>query len=73
MNALLDIFYVVGVDGSDLKGALNLPILDMEDALQLWCAEKIRADALITRNAKDFSRSSIAVFSPNDFLEFLRK
>ncbi|MDR1581391.1 MAG: PIN domain-containing protein [Synergistaceae bacterium] len=69
VNALLDIFHVAGVDGDDLKGALDLPILDMEDALQLWCAQKIRAEALITRDAKGFSHSSIAAFSPADFLE----
>jgi hypothetical protein len=38
MSALLDIFRVAGIDGDDLRGALNLPISDMEDALQLWCA-----------------------------------
>jgi hypothetical protein len=32
VSALLDIFHVVGVDGDDLKGALDLPILnDGED------------------------------------------
>jgi predicted nucleic acid-binding protein len=71
MSALLGIFHVVGIDGSDLKGALNLPILDMEDALQLWCAQKIRAEALVTRDAEGFSHSSITVFSPVDFLESL--
>jgi predicted nucleic acid-binding protein len=69
VSALLGIFHVVGVDGDDLKGALDLPILDMEDALQLWCAEKIHAEALITRDAEGFSHSSIAVLSPADFLE----
>jgi predicted nucleic acid-binding protein len=71
VSALLDIFHVAGIDGDDLRGALNLPISDMEDALQLWCAEKIRADILITRDVKGFSHPSIAVLSPADFLASL--
>jgi hypothetical protein len=58
---------VVGVDGDDLKGALSLPIEDMEDALQLWCAEKAEAVALITRDTKGFHHAQIRIVSPSDF------
>jgi predicted nucleic acid-binding protein len=67
INRLLAIFHVVGVDGNDLKGALSLPIEDMEDALQLWCAEKTEAVALITRDTKGFSHARIRIVSPSDF------
>ena len=67
INSLLTIFQVVGIDGKDLKGALNLPVLDMEDALQLWCAEKIHADALITRDIKGFPCDQMVVLSPVEF------
>ena len=70
LNALLAIFNVVGIDGDDLRGALNMPIPDMEDALQLWCAEKIHADVMITRDIKGFPYATMAVLSPSDFLEY---
>ena len=70
LSALPTIFNVVGVDGDDLKGALNIPIPDMEDALQLWCAEKIHADVMITRDAEGFPQAKIEVLSPADFLDY---
>ena len=70
LSSLLAIFGVVGIDGDDLRGALNIPIPDMEDALQLWCAEKIHADVMITRDTKGFPHAKIAVLSPAVFLEY---
>ena len=68
MNRLLAIFHVVGVDGDDLKCAMTVPIEDMEDALQLWCAEKIKAEALITRDVDGFVPAQVKVISPAEFL-----
>ena len=67
MNRLLAIFHVVGVDGNDLKNAMTVPIEDIEDALQLWCAEKIKADTLITRDIDGFAPASMFVTRPSDF------
>jgi len=67
IKSLLTIFRVVGVDGSDLEGALNMPILDVEDALQLWSAEKIHAEVLVTRDIKGFPYATITVMTPADF------
>ena len=41
IKKLLGLFSIVGVDGEDLQCALTLPIDDMEDALQAWCATAI--------------------------------
>ena len=67
MSRLLAIFRVVSVDGDDLKSALAVPIEDMEDALQMWCAEKISAVALITRDIDGFPPASMTVVRPADF------
>ena len=64
---LLDLFQIVGVDSEDLKGALTVPIDDMEDALQVWCAKKIKADTLITRDTKGFHDIGIPVVTPVQF------
>jgi predicted nucleic acid-binding protein len=68
ISKLLNLFQIVSVDGDDLKGALTLPIDDMEDALQAWCAKKIQADTLITRDITGFSSINIPVMSPTDFM-----
>lgn len=67
IEKLLSIFDIVGVDGDDLHGALTLPIDDMEDALQAWCAQKVTADALITNDTDGFSKIDIPVIAPADF------
>ncbi len=41
---------------------------DYEDALQYYSALTIDADIIITRNTKDFLRSSIPVYMPDEFL-----
>ncbi len=67
MEKLLGLFEVVSVGGDDLRGALTLPIDDMEDALQAWCARKVKADALITRDADGFTGAGLLVVAPADF------
>jgi len=67
VKKLLGLFSIVGVDGEDLQGALTLPIDDMEDALQAWCAKKARVDTLITRDIGGFQNSDIPVVTPAKF------
>jgi predicted nucleic acid-binding protein len=67
IEVLLNIFDVVSVDESDLRGALTVPISDVEDALQAWCAKKIGAEVLITQNISDFKNIDISVKTPAEF------
>jgi predicted nucleic acid-binding protein len=66
---ILAIFSVVNVDGDDLREALGLPISDVEDALQAWCALKINASALVTRDTDDFSGIVLPVLSPTEIID----
>lgn len=43
-------------------------ISDFEDAMQYKCAEKAKADYIVTRNIKDFKTASIKVGTPEDFI-----
>ena len=67
----LKMFNVVAVDGKDCAEALDLPVLDYEDALALACSKKENISFVVTNDA-DFIRSSsvapIRIVSPNDFL-----
>jgi predicted nucleic acid-binding protein len=68
IEKLLGLFLIVGVDGEDLRGALTIPIDDVEDALQAWCAKKIGADMLITRDMDGFPNIGIPVVTPAGFI-----
>lgn len=53
IEALLSIVKLVGITKKDVEDALRNPaIKDLEDALQLQCAKKIKAEWLITRDDK---------------------
>ena len=44
---------------------------DLEDSLQMICAEKSNLDYIVTRNVKDFEKSKIPAIEPEAFLELL--
>ncbi|MCL2034228.1 MAG: putative toxin-antitoxin system toxin component, PIN family [Oscillospiraceae bacterium] len=67
IEKMLGLFEVIGVNGDDLRGALTLPIEDMEDSLQAWCAKKAKADTLITRDTDGFTGIDIPVITPAKF------
>ncbi len=58
---------------SDVDNALASSWTDFEDACVYQCAMDIRADAIITRNKKDFEKSSIPVFDCDEWFEHLEK
>ena len=67
IESILHLFDIIGVDGDDLRGAMTIPIADVEDALQVWCAQKVGAVAIITRNVGDFANIDIPVITPEEF------
>lgn len=63
---LLNAFQIAGVDKSDCLDALDIGISDYEDALVSVCAKKVKADAIVTRNVKDFVGSPVPAIPPED-------
>ncbi len=66
-------FGICSIDQQDVREALAAHWDDFEDAIVWRAAQKVKADYLITRNARDFSRSDIPALSPTDFLEHVEK
>lgn len=63
------LLHVVPLDEKILNWALlDDKFRDFEDALQYCSAKEIKADAIITRNGKDFEASDIPVFSTRELL-----
>ncbi len=68
---IADLIKFVRVAPSDtdaLRFALELPIPDFEDAMQVAAARACRADAIATRNARDYRGSPIPARTPCDVL-----
>ena len=62
---------VCSVDGDDVRSALEMRWRDFEDSLVNVCAEKVKADYIVTRDAKGFRRSKIPYGSATEFMDFV--
>lgn len=68
LRALLSLFEVAPVNRAVLDGALGSRIEDFEDAVLEQAGLLVGAEAIITRNTKDFRRSSIKALDPTELL-----
>ncbi len=64
--------HVSSLTEEDIDTALTSSWTDFEDACAYICASKIKADAIITRNKKDFEKSLIKVFDCDEWFEYLK-
>lgn len=70
ITLLCTYFTVIPEDGNAyLSVAQNQMMEDLEDGLQMHCAENCNLDYIITRNIKDFSNSSISAIEPQEFIK----
>ncbi|MDR1558226.1 MAG: PIN domain-containing protein [Clostridiales bacterium] len=71
---LLTNYGVVSVTQEDCINAMSTGIDDFEDALVMVCAEKAKADYIVTRDEEFLhSSSSVPLISPEVFLEKLNE
>ena len=62
------IFEFADLSESDLSKAAALHWGDFEDAVQSVTAQRLHANYIITRNVRDFTRSSVMAFTPSELL-----
>lgn len=60
---------ICGVSSQDVRKALKERWSDGEDAIQYHSALSSQADVILTHNTNDFQCSSLAVMTPEDFLD----
>ena len=72
LRTLLAIFDVAGVNRDVLRGALDTGFSDYEDSVLHQAAVEAGATAIVTRNGKDFTRSTLPVFDPPELLAALQ-
>ena len=68
IDQLLAIFDIAAVNRQVLQAAATSKIRDYEDAVLAHAAELAGATAIITRNAKDFAKSGLRVYTPREWL-----
>ncbi|WP_419657149.1 hypothetical protein Dvar_62860 [Desulfosarcina variabilis str. Montpellier] len=71
LRLLIRIFEIAAVNRMVIERALVSGIKDFEDAVLDESGKLAGADAVITRNDKDFVKSTLKVFTPHEFLELI--
>jgi len=70
IKGLLTIIDIVHIDKEVILKAANSDFTDFEDALQNFSAIKHdEVTTIITRNVKDYQKSTLAVFTPEMYLK----
>ena len=68
LRRLIGLFEIAPVNRSVIEQALQSSLADFEDAVLEPAARLVGAEAIITRNTKDFRRSAIKALDPQAFL-----
>lgn len=71
LKKLTLIFHFTGLCVPDMISAADMLWDDYEDAVQAVTAARVQAEAIITRNIRDYRRSAIPAYTPAEFLERL--
>jgi len=57
----------------DTNIILEIGLKDFEDSIQVSAANYNHLDCIITRNSKDFKKSGISIYEPDDYLQKNRR
>ena len=68
ITLLSNILTIDDLRGEDLIKASMADGLDFEDELQMVSAKRVKADFIVTRDAKHFLNSPVGILSPIEFL-----
>ena len=72
IRKLLRLFEVAPVNRAVLEGALEAEgFSDFEDAVLHEAARQADADALVTRNEKDFKKAVLTVYGPSELINMM--
>lgn len=63
--------HITVMDENTVKAAIETPFDDFEDAMQYHSAMAATADCIVTRNKSDFTKSTLEVYEPKEFLDML--
>lgn len=71
LNQLLSIVGMVDTSAEDVFHAISSQVSDFEDAVMIETAIRLKMDCIVTRNLKDYEKSTVPVYEPVKFLQIL--
>ena len=71
LSKLFKLFEPLDTAGIDCRQAIPSPVSDYEDAVMIETAKREGVDYIITRNLHDYSKSSVKVLPPKDFIQIM--
>lgn len=71
LSKLFSLFDILDTTGNACREALFSNTKDYEDAIMIKTAEDEKIDYIVTRNISDYSESSVAVITPEDFINLI--
>jgi len=73
LNQLLSIIGMLDSTADDVFHAISSGVSDFEDAVMIETAARSHMDCIITRNTKDYKKSLIPVYTPEQFVELIKQ
>lgn len=71
ITKLCTIFGLLDTTALDIRKAILSETSDFEDAVMIETTVMYKVDCIVTRDTKDYSKSSIHVYTPDEFLKLL--
>lgn len=69
LSKLFTLFHLLDTT-LDCRKAISSEIGDYEDAIMVETAIRSEMDCIVTRNVKDYTKSSVKVYEPSTFLSY---
>ena len=73
LSGLYMLFELLDTAGIDCRKAISSGMTDFEDAVMVETALRCGMDCIVTRNVKDYEKSLIEIYQPDEFLELLHQ
>ena len=73
LNQLLTIVGMLDSKADDVFHAISSEVSDFEDIVMIETAMRSNVDCIITRNTKDYGKSPVPVYTPDQFLEVMEQ
>ncbi len=73
LSGLYMLFELLDTAGMDCRKAISSEMTDFEDAVMVETALRCGMDCIVTRNVKDYEKSLIEIYQPDEFLELFHQ
>ena len=73
LSRLYTLFNLLDTTSLDCRKAISSEIRDYEDAVMVETAIRSEMDCIVTRNTRDYTKSTIAVYEPSEILALLEE